>query len=117
MTDKQKFKAIVERLKADGWCDDPDYISIMMIIHYLDQLQEHGLVTCAFNMTEAGKRVASICEEFDWKPSDKDIAKFVNEMVENDSKDGFFYMIKRFRDDREKLLEEVKKFKETNGED
>lgn len=116
MTDKQKFKAIVERLNAEGWCDDSNYISLIMIVHYLDQLQSYGLVTCAFNMTDSGRKVAAICEEFDWRPSDEDIVKFVSEMVEDDSKDGFLFMIKRYRDNREKLLEEVKKFKESNGE-
>ena len=107
MTSDQKFKAIVERLKAEGWCDDPSYVSVMMIIHYLDKLQKEGLIECAFNMTPMGTKIAAICEEFDWQPSDLDIRRFVDEMVEAQDGPAFRYMIQRFRDDREGLLVEA----------
>lgn len=108
MTNEDKFKAIVERIKAEGWCDDPTFISIMMIVNYLDSLSKHGIVECAYNMTESGRRVAAICEEFDWKPTDDDILRFVTEMVEDSEKVAFAYMIKRYRDDKEKFIEEIK---------
>ncbi len=106
MTTDEKFKAIVERLKAEGWCDEPAYISVMMIIHYLDQLQKEGIVECAFNMTELGGRIAAICEEFDWQPSDIEIRNFCDEMVEERDRPAFCHMIKQWRDNREGLLEE-----------
>lgn len=108
MTNDEKFKAIVERLKAEGWCTEPSYISIMMIVNYLDQLRQKGVVDCAYNMTETGQKVAAVCEEFDWEPSDEDVFRFVNEMVEDTDKAAFAYMIKRYRDDKEKFLEEIK---------
>ena len=111
MTNEEKFKAIVERLKAEGWCDEPSYISVMMIIHYLDQLQKEGIVECAFNMTELGRRIAAICEEFDWQPSDIEIRNFVDEMVEENDRSAFRYMIQKWRDDREELLKEFAEVK------
>jgi hypothetical protein len=107
MTNEDKFKAIIERIKAEGWCNDPAFISIMMIVNYLDKLSKHGIVECAYNMTESGQRVAAICEEFDWKPTDDDILRFVTEMVEDSEKVAFAYMIKRYRDDKEKFIEEI----------
>lgn len=111
MTNEEKFKAIVERLKAEGWCDDPSYVSVMMIIHYLDQLQKEGIVECAFNMTELGRRIAAICEEFDWQPSNIEIQNFVDEMVEKQDRPAFCHMIQQWRDNREGLLEEFAEVK------
>lgn len=108
MTTEEKFKGIVERLKAEGWCDDPSYISVMVIIHYLDKLQQMKIVECAFTMTPIGTKIADICEEFDWKPSDLDVRRFVDEMVEEKERPAFAFMIKKYRDDREGLLEEIK---------
>ena len=115
MTNEEKFTAIVERLKAEGWLDDPNIISVMVIIDYLDKLEKMKLIECAFNMTSTGRKIASICDEFDWKVSDLDIRRFVDDMVDEADRIGFSYMIKRFRDDREGLVEEVKKFREENG--
>ena len=112
MTSEEKFKGIVERLRAEGWCDDPSYISVMVIIHYMDNLQKLGVIECAFNMTPMGTKIADICEEFDWKPTNEDVLRFVTEMVEQPDQAGFAYMINRYRDDREGLMEEIKKFRE-----
>lgn len=114
MTTEEKTKAILERIKCEGVFDEPEQtVSVMVIIHYLDQLSKLGLVECAFNMTEMGGKVASICEEFDWQPSDEDVLRFVNEMMEEPDRAAFAYMIKRYRDDREGLLEEIRKFRES----
>lgn len=116
MTDQEKFKGIVERLKADGWCDDPMYISVMVIINYLDQLQEMKLIESPFSMSPVGKKIVTLVDEFDWKPSDPDVQRFVSEMVEEDHRVPFTFLIKRFRDNKEEFLEEVKKFRESGGE-
>jgi len=114
MTIDETVKAILERLKLEGVFEEPTQtISVMMIIHYLDQIQKLGLVECAFNMTPMGTKIAAVCEEFDWQPSDEDIARFVTEMVEEEDREGFAYMIQKYRDDREGLLEDIKKFRES----
>lgn len=108
MTNEAKFKAIVERLKPEGWCTEPTFISVMMIANYLDQLSEHGVVECAYNMTENGQKVAAICEEFDWKPTDEDILRFVTEMVEDSDKAAFAYILKQYRDNKDNFIKEIK---------
>jgi len=111
MTNKRKFDAIVERIKAEDWIIDPSYISIMVIIDYLDKLEEAGIIECAFNMTPIGKNVAAICEEFDWQPTDKDIHRFAEAMVEEPERETIGYLLKQFRDDREKLLDDNERTK------
>ena len=111
MTNEEKFHAIVERLKAEGWLENPQMISVMVIINYLDKLEEMGIISSAFNMSPKGKNISAVCEEFDWKPSDEDITRFCNEMVEGVDKAGFTFIVKRYRDDRDGLIEEIKKFK------
>lgn len=109
MTDEEKFKAIVARASLGGWADDPMIISVMVIVYYLDQLKTLGIIDSVFKLTDTGKRVASICEEFDWKPSDDDITKFVNEMVDEEFRPSMERMIRRYRDDKNSLIEDVNK--------
>lgn len=111
MTNEEKFTAIVERLKAKGWLENPQMISVMVIINYLDKLEELGMVSSAFNMSQKGKNIAAVCEEFDWKPSDEDIIRFCDEMVEDVDKVGFTFIVKQYRDDREKILDDIDRFK------
>ncbi len=113
MTEEEKFKGIVERVKGEDWCADRNYVSMMVIVSYLDQLQNEGLIECAFKMAPEGKRIADICEEFEWKPTDLDVRQFLDEMVEETERPAFGYMIKKFRDDREGLFEEITKFRES----
>jgi hypothetical protein len=116
MTNDEKFTAIVERLKAKEWMVEENMISVMVIISYLDKLEKMKLVECAFNMTPAGNNIAAICEEFDWRPTDAQIQQFVTEMVEDDgeSRVAMAYMVRMYRDNREKLIDEVERFRNGN---
>jgi hypothetical protein len=107
MTKDEKYKAIVERAGVKDWCNDPTFISVMVIVHYLDQLKEYGLIDAAYVMTDAGNRIVAVCEEFDWKPSNDDIAKFADEMVDAPERAAIEYMIRRYRDDKDGLLKEM----------
>lgn len=107
MTNEEKFKAIVERLKLEGLGFEPMFISVMMIINYLEQIQTTGIIQCAYNITEEGKRIVAVCEEFDWAPSDEDIFRFVNELVDKEDGPTFALMIKKYRDDKEGFLNEI----------
>jgi len=107
MTNDEKFSAIIERTKIDGLVIQPEYISMMMIISYLDKLAKMKVVECAFNISPLGESVVAICEEFDWKPSDIDIKNFIMEMVEDNDKPGFTYMIMMYRDDLEGLKKSI----------
>ena len=113
MTNDEKFTAIVERLKAERWLVEENMISVMVIISYLDKLEKLKLVECAFNMTPLGKNISAICEEFDWQPTDAQVQQFVTEMVEDDgeSQAAMIYMVREYRDNREKLLDDIERFK------
>jgi hypothetical protein len=111
MTDQEKFAAIIERLKGIGSDFDTTHISVMVIVGYLDDLQTIGLIQSAFDITQSGKAVRAICEEFDWKPSDDEIKAFVIDMVPQPDRAAFAYMIRRYRDDREKFISEFEEFK------
>jgi len=107
MTNDDKFKAIVERLNAQDWCNTPLYISIMVIISYLVDLKERGLIDCEYEITELGKKITSVCEEFEWKPSDEHIKQFVNDTIDDSEKLAFECMICKYRDNKEELIKEI----------
>jgi len=113
MTNDEKFTAIVERLKAENWLDNEHMISVMIIISYLDKLQELGIVEYPFNLTPLGKNITAICEEFDWQPTDAQIQQFVSEMVDDDEEyqESFILTIREYRDNREKLLDKADRLK------
>jgi hypothetical protein len=117
MNKAEKLTAILERLKTKGTDIDGAHISSMVIIGYLDDLTKAGIIESAWTMLPIGQNVRAICEEFDWKPDDDEIKAFVMEMVDPREQAPFMFMIKKYRDDREGLLEEFKKAKETFGEE
>jgi hypothetical protein len=117
MNKEEKLSAILERLKSKGTDIDGNHISLMVIVGYLDDLTKEGIIESAWNMTPVGAAVRSVCDEFDWQPDDDDIKAFVMEMVDPKEQAPFMFMIKKYRDDREGLLEEFKQAKEKLGEE
>jgi len=111
MTNDKKFKTIIERLKIEEANLEPIHISAMVITGYLDDLAKAGLIESAWTVTKSGENIRAVCEEFDWKPSDKDIFAFVSGMVEEKERAAFMLILKKYRDDRAGLLEEFKKSK------
>lgn len=112
MNKEEKLTAILERLKAAGTDIDGAHISLMVIVGYLDDLTKQGLIESAWTMMPTGNSVRAICEEFDWKPDDDEIKAFVMEMIGPQEQAAFMFMIKKYRDDREGLLEDFEKAKE-----
>ena len=112
MTKPEKLTAILERLKSKGTDIDGAHISSMVIVGYLDDLAKAGVIESAWNMTPIGTNIRAICEEFDWKPDDDEIKAFVMEMVGPREQAPFMLIIKKYRDDREALLEDFKHAKE-----
>lgn len=111
MTNEQKFTAIVERLKLKDILIDPEYISIMVILHYLDEMAKLGLVDAGMKPTDNGEKVIAVVEEFDWKITDEHIDNFVSELVESDGRDAISHFLKEYRDDRVKFIKNAKKLK------
>jgi hypothetical protein len=113
MTEQEKLKEIQSRIKAKFNLNyDETTISVLMVTGYLNTLNELGVVGGGFTMTAMGKSVMAICEEFDFKPCDQAIIDFIDAATE-DHREEFIFMIKRYRDERQKMIEEIKNFKET----
>ena len=108
MTKSEKIAAILARLKKENTDIAEAHISAMVITGYLDDLSRAGIIESAYAMTPVGRSVRSICEEFDWKPTDEDLVAFVSQMVGPEERLGFLYMLKKYRDDRNGLLQEYK---------
>ena len=109
---KEKFDVIVERMKGEGYDFDPTHISVMVIIGYLNDIAKKGIIETAYNMTPLGRSAFAICEEFDWKPDDTDIIEFVKEIVGPKEQAAFVYLLKKYRDDREGLINDFKSVKD-----
>jgi hypothetical protein len=116
MTRDEKFKAIIERMRLEDEKFVPEHISMMVITGYLDNLSKAGLLESAYTVTPMGKTIMAICEEFDWKPSDDDIMLFVRDMIDKPEQPAFLFLLRKYRDDREGLLEEFEKSKQSGDE-
>ncbi len=112
MTREEKLTAILERLKIENLDIDGGHVSAMVICGYLNDLSKKGLIESAYDLTKTGSSVRAICDEFEWTPNDDEIKAFVMEMVDPKEQAPFMFMIKKWRDDRDGLLEEFNKVKE-----
>jgi hypothetical protein len=115
MTKPEKIKAILKRLKKENTDISKGHISAMVISGYLDDLAKAGIIESAFAMTPVGTSVRAICEEFDWKPDDDELKAFVLEMIGPNDGAAFFYMLKKYRDDRKGLMTEFKELLGSEG--
>lgn len=119
MTKKQKYEAIIERLRNKGIefpkvednkkSSDEHYLSFMVILGYIRDMSDKGILNCEIVLADKGKDVSSICQEFDWKPSDNDIIGFVTEMIEEVDRKTIAYLIEQYRDNKEEFLKIIKK--------
>ncbi len=110
MTEKQKFKAITERLGKLKFKQKE--LDCFLIAAYLNDLEDHGIVSGnTHGVTPKGRKVVAICEEFDWKINVKNLIEYVKNMVEPSQQNAFFNILTRYCDDREKLFEEFKRSK------
>jgi len=114
MTEQEKLKAIRDRVPLLDETITKHHISYMLLVGYLQVLNKEGMVTEGeYKITPIGQNVIAICEEFDWKPSDNDIKDFVREMMAPEDYLVFIHFLTRFRDDRNELLKDIRKFKDT----
>ena len=112
MTRDEKFTAIVDRLNTKSIEIDSETISSLSLAGYTDDLAVAGIIESGFDVTQKGKDVRAICEEFDWKPDDTDIIEFVKEIVGPKEQAAFVYLLKKYRDDREGLINDFKSVKD-----
>jgi hypothetical protein len=111
MTKKEKFDAIMERVKGHGDGFTPFHLSLMMITSYVNKLHSFGVITPAHKIYSTGKDLIAICEEFDWKPTNTEIIEYVTEYVDDANRNAFIYLLTRFRDDPDRITEYIKKAK------
>ena len=119
MDRQEKIKAIVERAKILQKSDieiDSAYLSMLTICGYIDKICSAGLmVENPYKVTESGKDVIAICEEFDWQPSNEEINMFVIAMVPKPEQIPIAWMLTEYRDKREEFIEFSKKSKNNFG--
>lgn len=111
MTQDEKLKAIIDRIEKSKIEFKPEHISAMVLIGYLEDLAKLGIIESVYTISPVGESVRAICDEFDWKPSDKELFDFAMGMVEKKERAPFIYLIRKYRDDREGLLKELEEFK------
>jgi hypothetical protein len=116
MTEDAKFDAIIERLgKFKSGFHTPLHVDVFTITGYLSDLEDNKVIIGGqFSLTKDGKYVLSVIEEFDWKPTDESILRYVGDFVPYEEREGFFLLLKKYRDDRESLFSDFERFK--NGD-
>jgi hypothetical protein len=111
MNKEEKF-AQIQKFAGAKNIPEMTTASVLMIINYLDELQKRGVIKYPFQIPPRGRRVTAICEEYDWKPTDDEIAEFVMTFVSDDELlEPMAYFITRMRDEREEFLAEVENIK------
>ena len=116
MKKEEKFDAIIERLGKKGEDLKSEHISLLVIMGYLNDLKQYGLIECEATVTPIGKNVMALCDEFEWIPSDEDIFRFTEEMVDKSRRSEFTSILIRYRDNRFKFIEEIESFKKKLNE-
>jgi len=112
MTQDEKFAAIVERINSESIEIDSRSVSALVLAGYVDDLVKIGIIESGFNVTEKGKAVRAICEEFEWKPTDEHILEFVKEIVGPKEQLAFVYLLRKYRDNCEGLIAEIQTVKD-----
>lgn len=119
MNTLEKLKAIMERLKAPEGASKsdigPQNLSFMLIMQYMDALSKLGLVDGTHGITQHGKDFISVCEEFDWKPTDEELLSFVEEMIPPQDRPAIFYFLTQQRDNPEGLKKKIQESKDSEG--
>lgn len=117
MTRKEKFIAIKERLPEVGELTTELHFSVMVIIGYLSELNQLGIIDAQMETTASGENFKSILTEFEWVPLDEEIEAFTAEMLEYHNREAFKKMLIAYRDNKDeyiKTLLDAKKSQESN---
>lgn len=119
MTREEKLQIIKDRLGKPAASFTPFHVSMLIIIGYLETLRVNGIIADGeVETTSIGKDALSICQEFDWKPSDPEIVSFCKDMVSSEQLTPFVIMLRQMRDNPTEFLENAKKhIKDQNEEE
>lgn len=120
MTDEEKIKGMKAMAPSlIGTDKERKFFSWIVFVGYLDYLVEHGIITQGqYMISPKGKNLLSVCAEFDWKPSDLEIAAFVNYLFndEEENKIKIIDMLMNLRDNPSEFRNMVKIFKKESNE-
>jgi len=111
MTKNQKYKQIIDRLKQQNIEFDEGMLSCLIITSYLSKFQELNLLEGSVSITNMGRAVTSVCQEFDWQPSNQEITECVNVLVETNDNEKLIELLILYRDNPEQFLENYNKSK------
>ena len=106
MTKEEKLTAIIDRIHTKSIDINSKSISALMLSGYVDGLAKAGILAHGLDVTPGGKDVISICEEFEWEPDDNDIMAFAKEVTKSEEQPSLICVLKKYRDDRDKLMKE-----------
>ena len=107
MTKKEKLEAITIRLKEINVDIDVNMISCLVISKYFSDFQKKDLIGGELVMSDSGLRVVSICEEFEFHPTDKEIKEYIDELVSSDDNNKLIEMLIDYRDNPVEFMEKI----------
>lgn len=107
MTKKQKLEAIITRLKEINVDIEPDMISCLVISKYLSEFQKKNIIEGELVMTDSGNRVVSLCEEFGWNVTDKEIRDYVTALITTEDNDLLISELIEYRDNPVEFMEKI----------
>jgi hypothetical protein len=120
MTDEEKIagmKAMAPHLIGPD--KERGFFSWIVFMGYLDYLIENGIITQGqYMMSSKGKDLLSVCDEFEWKPSDFELAAYVNHLFSEseDNKVKIIDMMMNLRDTPNGFRKMVKEIKKESNE-
>jgi len=107
MTKREKLKEITSRLKEINVEIDTDMISCLVISKYCADFMKKNIIEGELIVSENGLKVVSLCEEFDWKPTNKEIKEYVDGLVSTEDNEKLIEMLIEYRDDSVGFMEKV----------
>jgi hypothetical protein len=110
MTREDKFKIIVDKLGDAAAEFQSIHLSVLILMGYMETLFKNGIIhESPVETTEIGKQALTLCDEYNWNPSDTEIVEFCQNMVDKSQLESFVIMLREMRDNQEKFLENAKK--------
>jgi hypothetical protein len=107
MNKQEKLTAITKRLKEINVDIDINMISCLVISKYFSDFQQRDLIDGELVISDSGARVVSICEEFHWLPTNKEIKDYVDELVSSEDNKQLIEMLIDYRDNPVEFMEKI----------
>ena len=96
MNREQKATEIARLLKDENYRNS-FLLSCIIISYCISELDKKGILESPEELSERGKNIAVLCQEFAWQPTDKEIYDYCEMQMANNTKEErekFFTIIK-----------------------